>query len=397
MDFLILTCLFGLLFLGVADNQATLALLPSIGQSFDARILGRGFLITAYSLGAAVASLGAGMLSDHYGRKRFLQWAILVFGVSSWLTSRMADFHGLVLTRVVTGLAAGTLSTCTLAFAGDWFAYRVRGRAVGIISSAYFAGPILGVPAATELAERMGWQSAYVVLAGGALLGWILTLRLPQDRPGSERMAVSGIIRVARETFRGFLGRRDTVGVVGVAFLVSGGLVGFLAYLSQWLREDLGLATSMVGMIWMFGGLVALIGAPLGGLLADRWGKKSVAVGSNILLALALISIPWTRWGIPLLILFGLISLASAFRQGPLTALITGLVSRKQRGSLIALRNVSSQLGIAASTVVGGIFYEQRGYPAVTLTCALMTLGAVYLLAAHIREPRDGEPARESS
>ena len=397
MDFLILTCLFGLLFLGVADNQATLALLPSIGQSFDVRILGRGLLITAYSLGAAVASLGAGMLSDHYGRKRFLQWAILVFSVSSWLTSRTADFHGLVLTRVLTGLAAGTLSTCTVAFAGDWFAYRVRGRAVGIISSAYFAGPILGVPAATELANRMGWQSAYVVLASGALLGWILTLRLPQDQPQSERMAISEIIRVTRETFRGFLGRRDTVGVVGIAFLVSGGLVGFLAYLSQWLREDLGLATSTVGRIWALGGLVALIGAPLGGLLSDRWGKKSVAVGSNILLALALISIPWTRWGIPLLILFGLISLASAFRQGPLTALITGLVSREQRGSLIALRNVSSQLGIAASTVVGGVLYEQRGYSAVTLMCALMTLGAVYLLAAYISEPLDGEPAKESS
>ena len=58
VHYLILTCLFWLLFLGVADHQATLVLLPSLGESFDVRILARGILVTGYALGAALASPG---------------------------------------------------------------------------------------------------------------------------------------------------------------------------------------------------------------------------------------------------------------------------------------------------------------------------------------------------
>ena len=395
VHYLVLTCLFWLLFLGVADNQATLVLLPSLGESFDVRILARGTLVTGYALGAALASLGSGVLSDQFGRKRFLQGAILAFGVFSWLTSQTTTFPQILLTRLGTGMAAGTLSTCTVAFAGDWFPYEVRGRALGIISSAYFAAPILGVPLATQLASRIGWQSVYLTFAGLGVIGLILTLQLPSENQARNPGSVPEMFRAAGHTFRMLLSRRDTVAIVSIAFLVSGGLVGFLAYISQWLEGELGLTTNMVSWVWVLGGLVGLGGAPLGGILSDRWGKKPVAVAGNGLLALALICIPWTKWGILLLTLFGLFSLASAIRQGPLTALVTELVSREHRGALVALRNISSQLGIATSTLVGGFLYERWQYPAVALFCALMTLGVVYLLATRIREP--GETIQEST
>ena len=387
VHYLILTCLFWLLFLGVADHQATLVLLPSLGESFDVRILARGILVTGYALGAALASLGSGVLSDQFGRKRFLQGAILAFGVFSWLTSQTTSFTQILLTRLGTGLAAGTLSTCTVAYAGDWFPYEVRGRALGIISSASFAAPILGVPLATQIAGRLGWQSAYLAFAGLGVFGLFLTFKLPTENHARNTRSVPAIFRAAGHTFKGLLSRADTVAIVLIAFLVSGGLVGFLAYISQWLEGELGLSTSMVGWVWVLGGLVGLGGVPLGGFLSDHWGKKPVALAGNGLLVVVLIAIPWTKWGVLLLILFGLFSLAAALRQGPLTALATELVSREHRGALVALRNISSQLGIAASTLVGGILYERGKYPAVTLLCALMTLGVVYLLATRIREP----------
>ena len=69
-----------------------------------------------------------------------------------------------MLARALTGLAAGTLSTCSITFAADWFPYQVRGRAIGLISSAYFAAPILGVPIAAQIADRFGWRRAFLVL-----------------------------------------------------------------------------------------------------------------------------------------------------------------------------------------------------------------------------------------
>ena len=392
MNILILASLFALLFLGVADNQATLVLLPAIGETFAAGIISRGFLITVYSVGAAAASLATGFLSDHYGRKRFLQWAVVGFGIFSFLTSQAGSLNWLLATRFATGVAAGTLSTCSVALAGDCFPYQVRGRAVGIISSAYFAAPILGVPLAAQSAERFGWHNTYLFFAAGAVLCSFLTFGLPRDAPPDGQRTLPELRRTATVTLRELFGRADTSALMGIAFLVSGALVGFLTYLIQWLKDGLGLTTSTIGWVWMLGGLAALVGAPLGGILSDRWGKKRVALGSNILLAFALLAVPWTRWGIVLLILFGLISLAAAFRQGPTTALMTQMVGSGQRGVMVALRNVSSQLGIAAATFGGGFLYEQWNFAAVALFCSLMTAGVVFLLAWKISEPGAGGP-----
>ncbi len=393
MNYLTITCLFWLFFLGVADNQATLVLLPSLGKSFDIGTLGRGTLVAGYALGAGLASLGSGILSDQFGRKKFLQGAILAFGVFSWCTSQTSTLPQIFLSRLGTGFASGILSTCAIAFAGDWFPYAVRGRALGIISSAYFAAPILGVPLATQLANYVGWQNAYLAFAGLAIIGFIFTLQLPSENRTQKLPPAHDMFLQAKHTFSTLASRRDTLALILIAFLFSGGLVAFLAYISQWLEEELGLTTISVSGVWVLGGLVALVGAPLGGILADRWGKKLVALAGNGLLAVTIICIPWAKWGVPLLIFFGLFSLATAIRQGPLVALATELVKREQRGALVALRNIASQLGIATSTLVGGFLYQQWQYPALALFCSILILAALFLLATQVHEP--GETAQK--
>lgn len=150
MDYRVIANLFMLLFLGVADNQMIAALLPSLVRSLNISVGAAGLLVTVYSLAAALAAFVSGSLSDHYGRRRFLLAGVLVFALASWLSSQSRNYSELVLARALTGLAAGTISTCSIAFAGDWFAYAVRGRAIGLISTAYFAAPILGVPLARK-------------------------------------------------------------------------------------------------------------------------------------------------------------------------------------------------------------------------------------------------------
>ena len=92
-----------------------------------------------------------------------------------------------------------------------------------------------------------------------------------------------------------------------------------------------------------------------------------------------------------MLVVFALASLGAAFRQGPLTALMTEMVPAAQRGSFIALRNISSQMGIGATAYLGGVLYQRSGYAAVTSLCAVMTAVVVILLATHIVEPRGAE------
>ncbi len=164
--------------------------------------------------------------------------------------------------------------------------------------------------------------------------------------------------------------------------------MGFMTYIGQWLNNRFGLPTRTIGLVIMLGGVVAVAGAPLGGIISDRWGKRMVSIASNVLLAVAVALVPVPRWGIWLLIVFGATSLGAAFRQGPLTALMTEMVPMDQRGSFVALRNISSQLGIGAVAFAGGVLYEHYGYEAVTTLCASMTALVAILLSTHIPEPQ---------
>jgi len=389
MDSLVIANLFLLLFLGLADNQMIAALLPSLVKSLGINVSTAGLLVVVYSLAAAAASFFSGTLSDHYGRRRFLLAGVAFFAVASFAASRSRTLHELMLARALTGLAAGTLSTCSITFAADWFPYNVRGRAIGLISSAYFAAPILGVPIAAQIADRFGWRRSFLFFAGLAVVTALATLRLPPDRlnpqPSTEKL------RGAVEAFRSFLARRDTAAALAIAFLVSGGLVGFLTYIGQWLNSSFGLPTRTIGWVFMLGGIVAVGSSPLGGILSDRWGKRAVSIASNILLAVAVAFVPFLPWGLGLLGVFALASLGAAFRQGPLTALMTEMVPAAQRGSFIAMRNISSQMGIGATAYLGGVLFQRSGYAAVTSLCAVMTAAVVILLATHIVEPRGAE------
>jgi predicted MFS family arabinose efflux permease len=386
VDLLVIADLFLLLFLGVADNQMIAALLPDLIHSLHVSVSVAGLLVVVYSAAAAVSAFFSGTLSDHYGRRRFLLGGIVLFALASWVSSRSGTYWQLMLARALTGLAAGTLSTCSITYAADWFDYRVRGRAVGLISTAYFAAPIIGVPLAAQIADRLGWRRAFLVFAVLAGIVAILSVTLPRERrtpqPSGEK------VRRTVEAFRSFLARRDTAAALVIAFLVSGGLVGFITYIGQWLNHSFAVSTRTIGWVFMLGGLVAVGSAPLGGILSDRLDKRSVSIASNVLLALALALVPFMSWGIWLLVVFGVASLGAAFRQGPLTALITELVPSARRGSFIALRNISSQFGIGAAVFAGGLLYEQFGYGAVTALCAAMTVVVAVLLATHIVEPK---------
>jgi len=393
VDYRVVINLFLLLFLGVADNQVIAALLPTLVSSLDISVGAAGLMVAAYSLAAAGAAFAAGPLSDHYGRRRFLLAGVLVFGVASWLSARSQSFPELMLARALTGLAAGTISTCSIAFAGDWFAYAVRGRAIGLVSSAYFAAPIVGVPLAAQIADRFGWQRAFLFFAALAFGIACVSLGLPREPARSQPS--SHKISATAQAFRSFLVRRDTVAALGIAFLVSGGLAGFITYIGQWLNNRFDVPTRTIGWVFMLGGLVAVAGAPLGGILSDRWGKRAVSIASNVLLAVSVALVPFLHWGIWLLVVFATTSLSAAFRQGPLTALMTEMVPAARRGTFIALRNISSQLGIGAVALAGGMLYQRHGYVAVTTLCAAMTALVAILLTTHIAEPQplgEGSP-----
>src|SRR3989454_9891206 len=224
--------LFGVLFLGVSDTQLVAPLLPLIASDLGITPGHAGIIVTTFSLAAAAFALFVGPVSDRVGRKKVLVSGLAVFSLASFFTYHVSTFGALVILRALTGLAAGTLSTSALSFAGDYYPYEQRGRAMGILSMGYFVAFVVGVPAGALAASRLGWHWVFACLSAGAALMFLVALaRLPAETIQAQREQNRGRLL---DHFR----KGDRVAGIVAAFLTSGGIVGFLTYVGAWMKTS---------------------------------------------------------------------------------------------------------------------------------------------------------------
>jgi multidrug resistance protein len=360
--------LFGVLFLGVSDTQLVAPLLPFIAQDLGTTPGRAGIIVTTYSLAAAAFALFVGPLSDRVGRKKILACGLLLFTIASFLTYHVSTFSVLVILRAMTGLAAGTLSTSALSLAGDYYPYEQRGRAMGVLSMAYFVAFVVGVGAGSLVASRWGWHWVFGGLSAAAVAMLLIVLaRLPHDKRHEPRHR-------RRSSFTDHFVKGDRLAGVVAAFLTSGGIVGFLTYVGAWLKTSYGMEVDKIGLLFMVSGLAAVAASPLSGWLADHVGKRNVIIGANIILALLFVVVARLSLGAGLVLGIAALSIAAASRQAPLHALTTEIVGPEIRGEYIAVRNAASQAGIAAVATISASLFDASGFSAVAWVAAIVTL-----------------------
>jgi len=375
--------LFGVLFLGVSDTQLVAPLLPLIAQDLSTTPGHAGIIVTTYSLAAAAFALFVGPLSDRVGRKKVLVSGLTLFTIASFLTYHVSTFSALVILRAMTGLAAGTLSTCALSFAGDFYPYEQRGRAMGVLSMGYFVAFVVGVPAGALAASRWGWHWVFGCLAATAVVMLVITTAgLPQDSRHPQT-------HWPRSSIREHFVKGDRLAGIVAAFLTSGGIVGFLTYVGAWLKTTYGMNVDKIGLLFMVSGLAAVVASPLSGWLADHAGKRNVIIWSNVLLAFLFVIVARSMLGVGLVLGIAALSIAASARQAPLHALTTEIVGPEIRGEYIAVRNAASQVGIAAVATISASAFDAAGFSAVAMIAAIATL-LIPVCCLWLREPARG-------
>ena len=269
-----------------------------------------------------------------------------------------------------------------LPYAADLYPYENRGKAMGIISMAYFLAFALGIPAGAVVAARLGWRWVFVGLSLAGLGMLLITgLLLPPDQRRGGRISLSPATMLAH------LRHRDRLAGIAAAFLTSGGLVGFLTFVGVWLRSSQGIGIEGIGFLFMAAGVAATAASPLSGWLSDRIGKKRVSIVANFVLAMMFVTVSGIQWGWALFVGIGLLSVTASARQAPLHALTTELVGSEVRGSYVATRNAASQLGIATLAALSAIAFDSVGFVAVAWLAASVTI-LIPAVCAFIPEPR---------
>src|SRR5213082_2547549 len=106
------------------------------------------WVVTAYLLASTASTPLYGKVSDLYGRRPVLLFAIAAFLVGSLLAGASQNMTELVVTRGIQGLGAGGLMTLAFTIISDVLAPRDRGRYQGLFGAVFglssVAGPLVG-------------------------------------------------------------------------------------------------------------------------------------------------------------------------------------------------------------------------------------------------------------
>ena len=106
------------------------------------------WVVTAYLLASTASTLLYGKISDLYGRRPVLLFAISTFLIGSLLAGLSQNMTQLIITRGVQGLGAGGLMTLAFTIVSDVVTPRERGRYQGLFGAVFglssVAGPLVG-------------------------------------------------------------------------------------------------------------------------------------------------------------------------------------------------------------------------------------------------------------
>jgi predicted MFS family arabinose efflux permease/pimeloyl-ACP methyl ester carboxylesterase len=393
------TCL--LILAALIDSQVVAAIAPQIAAGLGSLPGVVASSVTIYAVTAAAVALILGRYSRRMDARAWLPAAAVVFVAASLLASVATNVLVFLAARSLAGIAGGLISALAIAALADASAYAKRGRQMSGVAISYFLAPIVGVPLGAFLTERYGWRSVFWMVALLAALAGLLIKLFPlapaarhaAARKQTDDDEVDANAPAAKTSLWKLMNRsRSTrMGLIS-AFFVSGGLVGFTTFLGTWLAEAFHVGPGGVGRVYALAGVGAVAGSVLGGMLADRFGKRRIAAQSSAAMILCLLLLPTFTWSATLWALICITAFLAALRVAPLQAIVTEVVEPVERATYVALRNSASQLGIAAAVALGGRLYAGYGLTGVGLLCAALTLGA-WLTIRLLNDPHESLPA----
>lgn len=171
-------------FITNVDSTIVVIGLPKLMQGLHASIVVGLWSITSYIITGTVFLLPAGRWSDMVGKKRIFILGFAIFTAATVLCGAAVSGASLILFRFIQGIGAAlALSTATPIII-ETFPQSQLGLAIGINSTSWVLGAIIGPVVGGALINFLGWRSIFFVTVPFALIGIIAAaFILKNDEP----------------------------------------------------------------------------------------------------------------------------------------------------------------------------------------------------------------------
>lgn len=221
-----------------AMSSTTVAVaFPVITSFFDTSLIVAGWVLSVYQLVLTAAMPLAGKTSDVFGRKNVFLACLVFFTLGSLLCAVAPSIQLLILSRVVQAIGAGGFMPSAAGIVADQFP-KSRQQAIGLFTSIFPIGQIIGPNLGAWLTTVYGWRSIFwfnIPLTIIALISAVILLPRDSRRKSTIDLAGAGLFTGSVSSLMvglSIIGNGEVSwALVGILFAVS--IILMIAFLKQ--------------------------------------------------------------------------------------------------------------------------------------------------------------------
>jgi MFS family permease len=364
--------------------------IPLFARQFGIGTTAVGLAVSAFAFFRFVSAFSGGSLVERFGERAVLTAGLLIVAVTTGLAGLATSFPVFLALRAAGGVGSAMFTVSALSLLLRVAPPTHRGRAAATWQGGFMLGGLAG-PAAGGLLAELSPRLPFLLYAGFLLVASAVALLMLRPAPAVRADAGApagagpdlapdplGLHRALRS--RAYLAALvANLGVGWVLFGVRNSLVPL------YVTEELGRSVAWAGAGLLAGSAAQALGLLRSGRLTDTWGRRpALILGAALATAsMAVLVLPPALWAF-LLSMAGY-GLAAAL-LGSVPAALVGDVSPARGGRVVAVFQMSADLGAIAGPLVAGWLTDVASFQA---AFAVTTAVVAAALAAALSLPRD--------
>jgi len=319
-----------------------------------------GLVVSAYAFSAGASGLMTAGFADKFDRKKLLLFFYSGFIIGTLLCGIATSYQFLLCARIVTGLFGGVIGSISFAIITDLFPMQVRGRVMGFVQMSFAASQVLGLPVGMLLANKWGWHSPFLMIAGFSVI--VISLIVIYLKPIAEHLKIKSDRNAFNHLAKTISQPQYLRAFLATTLLATGGFM-LMPFGSAFSIHNLGLTLDKLPMMYFVTGIFSIVFGPLTGKLSDKIGKYNMfCVGS--ILTIIMVSI-YTNLGVTplwlILVVNVLLFTGISARMISSSALMTAVPEPSDRGAFMSINSSVQQISGGIASVVAGLIVVQVG------------------------------------
>jgi MFS family permease len=362
-----------------------LPLLPLYATHLGATPTVLGLLTSSFAVLIAVGQLAGGYLVERIAPRRLVTFGIGTYAVANVLIASAGAALQLIAYRSLAGLGSGVNQVSERLYVAQAIDRTRLAFANGVLSAAGSAGAVLGPAVGGILVGFADLRLPFLAVALTSTASAIGSLFLP--RPPTERPAIAARDATPENARPANSPTRTLVVLFLIQTSFQAGFGAFITTYAVFTQERLGWATAEIGLVFSAFGLGSILLGPVLANLADRRGRRDVAIlGAGLIFLFPIVFVAAAPR--PVLYLISVLSGAGVTAlEASYFALLADATDGGRRGRAYGWISALSSLGI----VVGATGASQlwAGTGDVGLGMLMTDVFLVFVAAFLLLYPRD--------